>query len=347
MRFTNTTPFPTLCFETKGPGGTDIHTVVVRATTTIIPGAPLFLADEQLPLKLTDCYYGKPGSSSLKYPSDLVPFKPKTDIIIIGSAYPPAKGSLSWRIAVTVGQHKKSLLVLGECFWKKGFLLGWHVSPVTPVSTVAICYENAYGGALVFPDDQDGPRIVDLCKKNPVGKGWISPLASKLLGKLERCPMPQIFSTNTSLRYGEEHLVEGFGAIAPDWAFRQRYRGRWRVEEDEVAIPFSSDFDFLYYNSAHPDLIVPYLKGDEAVQLLRLTPGGKLDFTLPGHLVYLRAKYARQEELQTIPALLDTLIIEPDEMRASLVWRSTVTVDPDLESLEARLIFQEGEGDHE
>jgi len=112
MQFTNNTPFPSLCFESTGPEGCPVHTVVVRATATIVPGAPLTLSDEQLPLKLTDCF-GKPGASSLKYPSDLAPFKPKTDIVVIATAYPPAKHSRGWKIGVTVGQHKKSLLVLG------------------------------------------------------------------------------------------------------------------------------------------------------------------------------------------------------------------------------------------
>jgi hypothetical protein len=349
MRFTNTTPFPTLCFETTGPDG-PVHTVVVRATATIIPEAPLFLADEQLPIRLTDCYFGKPGASSLKYPSDLAPFKPKTDIIVIATSYAPARQSRGWRAEVTVGQHKKSLIVIGDCFWKKTLFLGWHRSQIAPASKVPIRYENAYGGALALPDERGGSRIVDICRENPVGKGWGSPLAPKLVGEMGTYPMAQIYAHDTQLEYGKVCSVEGFGAIAPNWRFRQRYIGSWDEGEGDGAAPAASDFDFLFYNCAHPDLIVPYLKGDEAVQLLGLAAERKLNYRLPGHTVHLAAKYAEQQEPVIIPGLLDTLIIEPDDMRASLVWRATVPIDSDIKSLEAQFCFNEdaaGEASHD
>jgi len=225
------------------------------------------------------------------------------------------------------------------------------MSPVTPVPKVAIRYENAYGGALTVSDERGERRPLEVCESNPVGKGWLSPLAPKVQGEMERFPMAQIYSPGTSLKHGEEYAVEGFGAIAPHWAFRQRYRGSWQGEEGVDEVPISSDFDFLFFNCAHPDLIVPYLQGDETVELLGLTPDGRLDFRLPGHTVYLAAEYDQQQGPEIVPAMLDTLIIEPDDRRASLIWRATVPADGDLETLAARLIFKEnaanGESGHE
>lgn len=348
MQFTNTTPFPTLCFESVGPENVPIHTVVVRATATIIPGARLVLAEEQLPVRLTDCYFGKSGSSSLKYPSDLAPYKPKTDIVIVGSAYPPAKESRGWKIEVTVGQHTKTLAVLGECHWEKTFFHDWHMSPVTPVHRVPIRYENAYGGSLSIPGPKGELQIVDSCRSNPVGRGWLSPLAQKLQVERDSLPMAQIYAPKASLQYGGECAVEGLGAIAPSWAFRQKYVGTWDAIETGESLPH--DFDFLFYNCAHPDLIVPYLKGDEPVQLLGLTREGRLEFTLPGHSILVAAKYAMEQESEIVTAVLDTMIVEPDDLRATLVWRATLPADPDLQSLEARLVFNEvskGEPFHE
>ena len=342
MKYTNSTPFPTLCFESIGPEGRHVHTIVVRATTTINPGGLLILADEQLPLNFTDRYFGKPGASSLKYPNDLAPYKPKADIVLLATAYPPGKSALVWGVKVSVGQHAKSLVVIGPRFWKKG-LFGWELSPLQPASKQPIRYESAFGGTLTFVDKEGEVRIVDVCRDNPVGKGWMSPLESKVSGGVKTFPAAQFYSGASDLPpdFGKEYAIEGFGAIAPSWSSRQKHVGSWEASEGKDTVPVSCGFDPLFFNCAHPDLIVPYLNGDEAVQLVNLTPDARLDFQLPGHVVFIAGQFAEQEEPASIPAFLDTLMIEPDDMRVTLVWRATVPVEAVPEALEARLIFNE------
>ena len=48
--------------------------------------------------------------------------------------------------------------------------------------------------------------------------------------------------------------------------------------------------------------------------------------------------YVSRKEIAPALAHLDTMIIEPDRMRATLVWRTTVPVEPEVRVLEARLI---------
>jgi hypothetical protein len=66
-------------------------------------------------------------------------------------------------------------------------------------------------------------------------------------------------------------------------------RRRWTGTYDDAWLAdrhpqLPADFDYRFYQTAHPALILPcYLRGDESVELLGLTPGGgSLAFTLPG-----------------------------------------------------------------
>jgi hypothetical protein len=113
----------------------------------------------------------------------------------------------------------------------------------------------------------------------------------------------------------------------------------------------------MFYNAAHPDLIAPgYLTGDESVELVNLSPEGRVQFKLPG--VGIRCavtKYVAdpggnsqagdakpdlpkddddqptEDALVEIPEVptrsepvkmnVDTLCIIPDEKKFYLVWR--------------------------
>ena len=351
MKSNGSTLLPTIRFESIGPHG-HCHTIVVRATVDIVPGGLSTLAEKQLPLNLTDQYFGNPVESSLKYPSDLAPFKPKADIILVATAYPPNVSSLAWNVGVTVGRHRKTLAATGPRFWKKG-LFGWSPSALEPATKLPIRYENAYGGAHTVLDKQGEPTVIDLCRSNPVGKGWLSPIARRTMGDIKTLPAAQFYSKASDLPpvFGREYAVEGFGAIAPTWSSRQRYVGTGEKSAAHCADPASLDIHPLFYNCAHPDLVVPYLTGDETVQLLNLTPDEVLEFQLPGKTVQITAQFGKPSESVPVPAFLDTLIIEPDDLRATMVWRSTIPVEANPEKIEARIVSNEKtaekETDHE
>ncbi len=177
MEYTNYTPFPTLCFDTLWPDNRDHFTIVIKATANIIPDNLLELAEEQLPLQVTDEYYGQPGTSALKYPHDLSPFKPKADIILNATAYITNKrGSIT---SLKVGNLVKKLIVIGPRFWNKSFP-GWRLTKTEPTPKQPIRYEFAFGGTAQYTDEKGESRIIDVNQKNPVGRGWHSPVAKKM-----------------------------------------------------------------------------------------------------------------------------------------------------------------------
>jgi hypothetical protein len=62
-----------------------------------------------------------------------------------------------------------------------------------------------------------------------------------------------------------------------------------------------ADFNYRFYNGAHPDLQVKgFLTGNEPVELNNLTPEGLMRFSLPGITPLCRVLRVRQKEEQKI-----------------------------------------------
>lgn len=150
--------------------GKDVLTIVVKRTYAMnLVEATCEVADEQSEINLGDVYTGDedPFKSSIKYESDIAPWKAKKDVVFVGKAYAPkGKPVPSWEVTLQVGPHKRSLLVYGprKATYvppperKKGppepqppiF------SDPEPVDMVELTYENAYGGfGTYYPEDPD------------------------------------------------------------------------------------------------------------------------------------------------------------------------------------------------
>ena len=120
--------------------------VAVKGTFDVRPDGSLQLADEQVPPTLLPEYHGDAGTSSVRYPADLVSTKPTTDILINGTAYAPgARPSTDFEVSAQVGTIRKILRVRGDRWWVRG-PLGVTPSFAEPVARVPIVYERAYGG---------------------------------------------------------------------------------------------------------------------------------------------------------------------------------------------------------
>ena len=86
------------------------------------------------------------------------------------------------------------------------------------------------------------------------------------------------------------------------------------------------DFDARFFQLAPPDQVVPgYLQGGEEVEILGASLSGQLRFCLPEYRVQAIYRLDNEEHIQ--PANLDTVLIEPDESRLSLLWRAVYPCD--------------------
>ena len=320
MKLNNPTPFEVTAIPLKGPGDQNMMTVIAKATYAIRPGG-LDLSSEQIPIAFGDHFYARDQGGGILYESDIVPFKPRADIVLSGSAYAPEGRATDCVDAVLkVGDHQKTLRVFGKRLWNYTgiFSRKYRITQAQPLLQCPITYQDAFGGV----DATTG----EFCAKNPTGKGFFSLRTNeKLAGK----PLPSIEDPQNQIISVHDHPDPvGFGFYNRTWTPRSDYAGtyddKWRKTRRSW---FPEDFDFRYFNGAHPDLQVDgYLSGDEVVELKNLTRDGHAKFNLPAvRLIgYVQRQHRKGEK--RIIMNLDTLFLEPDKSSFCMVWRGAIAL---------------------
>ncbi|MBN1853271.1 MAG: DUF2169 domain-containing protein [Pirellulales bacterium] len=327
MLFRNFTPFPPLQFESRDEKQNDFGVIVLRGTFQIIPNARLPLVQEQEPIVVADEYFGEPGKSSIRFESNIAPYKPKTDVLVNATAFPPSgKPEKQWQVAVQFGSIRKELQVTGPRKWTRS-LVGWTLGEIEPTASVPIRYEYAYGGSF---GEGDNLTIFDA---NPVGTGFVAD------GKKDPVQAPQLLPIDVdSLEFRKPVGVAGFGPIAPNWSPRREKAGTFNVVWEKTRWPdLPEDFTFDFYNTASSGLTLPgFADGTETVQLINMSRQGDIQFKLPHFEL---ATLVRFEDGRVIPAPvnLDTIHIEMPENRVYLSWRGVFPVAVPLRVLEVRM----------
>jgi hypothetical protein len=89
MEILNQTPFPAMAVPHYDAEGREIVSCVVKGTFSLVHGQlpEPREREEQCPIALADEYWGEPAASVLKLESDLAPFKPASDVVLLGFAY--------------------------------------------------------------------------------------------------------------------------------------------------------------------------------------------------------------------------------------------------------------------
>lgn len=275
----NDTPFAAVGFEQIHRDGQRMAVLSARACYELYPDGRLILATGQK-LALSDVYDGPPQSSPLMQASDLIPFKPAADVTVLATAYAPKGESMaSWIAGVKIDDHAHVIRVNGPREWLaspanggSGFALG----PSQRCSMVPVDFRKAFGGRSI--GDPNG----DADQRNPVGPGLLD---AKYTSVLHNYEAPVIDSETEAI--GDPFArpdPQGFGPVAPSWFWRRRFAGTYDSSWRETRQPrLPQDFDYRFYQSAHPGLILAgYLRPGALVALARLTPGGgQLAFQVP------------------------------------------------------------------
>jgi hypothetical protein len=320
METANLTPFPVLAFESRSPSDTPFMVIAMRGTFAIAPDKPLRPIPKQEPLELVTRYYGDPQSSSMLADGDLAPFKPRSDIHVTARARAPrGEPKRSWPVRVRVGDTRKDLMVQGPSVWQHFALDGWKATRPVACREVPLTYERAYGGSFVI----DGETVVE--ERNPVGTGFIPKGISREL----EIPAAQIVAPDEPRHAaGRRQIPQGVGPLCPGWEGRLERAGTFDDEWQRTRWPcLPDDFDYAFYNSAHPDLVAKgYLRGDEQVDLVNLHAAREaLSFQLPSYRLTAVA-WRRTGTLLPIRLELDTVRFDlsadsPEDHRAYLTWR--------------------------
>lgn len=334
LQLKNDTPFKAGIALFPNEKGVDTLYVTVKVTFTL--GQSVDVAEQQQPVRLADEYWGEPGLSSLKYPSDVQLVKPSTDVIVIGSAHAPeGKPVQSLDVAIQVGGRQKMIRVIGDRAWQKtGNEL--RISPPEPFVVMPLVYEKAYGGG----HDLGGKVAFE--PRNPVGKGFRGERRpDEMAGK----PLPNLEDpSHLIIRPDDQPSPACFGAIAPSWEPRKSCAGTYDDTWQKERAPYlPNDFQNRYFNAAHSDLAGPgYLRGGEEVTLINMSPVGILRFNLP--VCQFDVSVRIEDRMETPPLNLETVLIEPDDSRFSMVWRGFVECDKKPLKVSQVTVALKGEG---
>ncbi len=249
-----------------------------------------------LPIRRADeCARGVP---SLAGASETAPRMTEIDVVLVGHAFaPPGSTKSTIRLVVMAGEAliDKSLLVYGKR--KPG-------GKPKPFERMRIGYERALGG-LSFPE-------------NPIGTGADDDSES----------LPNVVHPGDPKR-----AVGGFGPIPSRFKSRRDLRGKVEPELMQNGIAdYPTGFEWRFFQAAPADQRLGTLAGDEWLMLDGLHPSHTLVRTRLPSARALATLYSRRPGVA--PSLaelkLDTLHIETDDNRLSLLWRGAFPIMSEL-----------------
>lgn len=317
LQLQNNTRFATGMALFPNEAAIDTLYVMVKASFNI--GKGLTLADEQTPPVNADVYWTEPGKSSIKYASDMHTGKPATDIVMLGHAcVPEKKEATQLDVSLTVGQLHKTVRVFGDRQWQDG-----KITRPAPFRTMAMVYEKAYGGVHFANGELTGAEV-----RNPVGRGFAG---ARKAEEMNGVPLPNLEDPQHLIRDTNDRPPPAcFGFCAPNWQPRASFAGTYDDTWRKTRAPYlPTDFNSRFLNMANPDLIFPgYLQGGEPVIINHMHPTGTLKFDVPPVNLVARVKIAGREEIPVFK--LETLILEPNQLKFSMLWRAAVPCDKQM-----------------
>jgi hypothetical protein len=278
-------------------------TIACKATYVLLPGLSQ-LAPEQEPINEDDNHWDDDPARSLCAPSDLAPYKPTGDVVLVGYAFAPSRVPVpSFHVRLIVGEIDKSIEVFGDRAWSPDGAL----SEPTRILRVPLRYERAGGGPGTW---------------NPVG---IRADAPDMYGRLL---VPNLIPPGKlPAQRGEFVEPIGFGPIAPTWPTRAEKLGPYASVWDhknwhERSLP--EGFDFSFFNVAPPDQRLSEIRRNERLVLENLHPEHpRLVTSLPDLQPRAMAERAagRRDE---IPLVGDSMWIDTERGLCTVVWRGRI-----------------------
>ena len=263
-----------------------VLTLVAKMTFALQPGE-MRPSPQQERLHERDHHGDDDPTRSLVGASDMAPFKPRADVLLVGHAFAPQGGRVRSLVARLVcGSVDKAIAVYGDRTGERG-----PRGEPAAFSRMALTYERAPGG----------PGTA-----NPVG------VPEGRLPNLE------------AMRHDDEGGTPvGFGPIAPGWPVRQaRLRQHATFSPDE---PLDDGLDPEFFNVAPPDQRLAAVRNDEHLTLDNLhVEHARLVTRLPGlmPIAYVERGHGAQE----IDLRIDTLVVDTDRARVAVTWRGQLAL---------------------
>lgn len=308
------------------------HLLVVAKATYDFPSQDFeqaSLSNEQYPIFDTDIFEGEPGLSAPYFESDWAFRKRLCDIILKATAYAPDNTPrTSIPVKFKLAACEKKLRVIGPRNWEPAALGGITTTAPKAVASMPITYSRSYGGSW-FDDEEAPVAFMD----NPVGCGFGKRRHhAQMLGTTAPCigPFDEDFSLHT-----KPFAPCSFGPLGRNWTARSQYAGTYDENWKANVFPLlPQDFDERFYQCAPQDQQIPYPKGGEVVSLWNLHPKRKqLHFTLPSDLHLPMVAIMRKGDQLPIESVVDTITIDADSEKISLVWRAQLPINRSIREI--------------
>ncbi len=280
-------------------------TVVCKATFELRPALSLF-AHTQEPVTEADEWT---DTGSLLRSTDLLPFKKRPEVLVIGDAFAPEGRPVNSLVTrLVVGEINKSIVVVGDRYASTDGRVG----ESAPFARMPLVWERAVGG-----QNTDNPvgRPFGATGRN-VSADWT--LAPNLYPPGFEVPRP-----------GISVAPVGYAPISPLWPSRLGCLNQHAVGWDPLRWyerPLPNDIDFAYMNAAPVDQQRAAPFADEVLYLENLHPVfARLSTRLP--VVTPLATVDQGAGPEPLKLRCDTLVIDTNRGLAMLVWRGHVVMD--------------------
>jgi hypothetical protein len=290
-------------------GTTRVLTVVCKVTFALAPGESTLAADPE-GIHEHDTHEGDDPAKSIVAPSDLVPFKGRADVILVGNAFAPRGEPVRSLVArMIVGELDKAIEVQHDRAW--GHEGALHEG--SRFTSMPLAYERAAGG----PDTSNPVGVRVDARPNTYGMVALPNLQP---------PGLQI-STRTDVI-----PPVGFGPIAPMWPSRREKLGRhaatWSPRSWNQT-PLPRDIEPAYFNSAPRDQQIDELRIDERIILENLHPEvPRLVTRLPGVRPRAFVDVGNRSPQPEVALLCETLWIDTARSICTLTFRGHLENPP-------------------
>jgi hypothetical protein len=293
---------------------------LVKATYAIVPRG-LALAEEQVPVNVPGDPWDETDASSFRYEPECSLPKPATDVVLVGTATAPKRGTTEMLVALRVGPVSKGVRVVGDrLFFKAAGGVG--ITRPAPFDAIPLRWERAFGG---WDRSSADARRHDCESRNPVGVGFRT-----RHGRFEeglRCPNLED-PARAFGGWGDRPPPAGFGFTSPGWEPRRSLAGTYdEAWQNERAPLLPRDFDRRFLCAAPPGLVAPgHLRGDEPVTASGVSATGGVSFRLPAVAPpTIAVEHAGREDAR-VETSLDTVIVDTDAGKLFLFWRGELAV---------------------
>ena len=326
----NITELPYFQFMKMGPGRQFYDVVVVKASFKLKTGLAE-LAPEPAQIIYADEFWDDEAAelSSLKHASDLVLFKPFSDVYVTGHAkHYGAIAVDSWEGMLRVKREQtvlvnKVLRFCGPRQWAHSSGDVWRLNKPQPTTQVPLRYELAYGGSWFDSKEKDLELATVMHEANPSGSGFFG----KGHDKKAKYPGVQIEAIANQIRYSNDaDMPIGWGAIARSWSPRVERQGTyddaWKQDflSNEFA-DYPKDFDLSYFNCAPQDQMISMIQGHEQIGLAGVfSELEAVNFQLPSWQIKAIC-IDKHGEFSKRWMRCDTLHIDLDAQRVNVTWR--------------------------